>query len=184
MEQDEKDYSPMQRLKRRLYAMRNGVVADSLRRAGCPRRLIFGVNLPQLNEIAAEFGPSEELAEALRNDTALRESVLLAPMLFPIEKLDRDMARKLCEGVKWAEEADILCFKLLRKADFAAEMAMELCEKDEPLQRYCGLRLWMNIVGRNPSEALKAAEKELSRDDGISTLASMLAEEARFLTEE
>lgn len=171
----------MQRLKRRLFAMRNGVVADSLRRAGCPRRIVFGVNLPQLNEIAAEFGPSEELADALWADTPLRESALLAPMLYPAEKLSFDKARKACESIVWTEEADILCFKLLRKTDFAPELAEELSASEEPLRRYTGLRLWFNIVARYPAQALAAAEAELKRPQPISTLASMLAEEARFL---
>ncbi len=39
-------------IKQRLYAMRNGVIADSLRNAGSPYRSIFGLNLPQLTEIA------------------------------------------------------------------------------------------------------------------------------------
>ena len=74
MENGANDFNIMQQVKRSLFAMRNGVVADSLRKAGCPHRIVFGVNLPQLNEIAAKYGPSEELAEALWADTALRES--------------------------------------------------------------------------------------------------------------
>lgn len=163
--------------------MRNGVVADSLRKAGCPYRLIFGVNLPQLTEIAEECGQSEELADSLWADRDLRESALLAPMLYPAEKLNIEKARELCGNILWHEDADILCFKLLRKADFAPVLAKELCEEDAPLKRYAGLRLWFNIVARYPSEALSAAHTELSRPQPISSLASMLAEEARFLLE-
>lgn len=175
------EYSPLQLVKRRLFAMRNGVVADSLRRAGCPRRIVFGVNLPQLVEIAAEFAPSEELAKQLWDDEALRESFLLAPMLFPVDKLTLDFARALCDKIKWHEDADILCFKLLRKAEFAPVLASELCMSAEPLKRYTGLRLWFNIVGSHPREALNAARHELDRPDCLSTLASMLQEEASFL---
>ena len=178
----ETQFSPMQQLKRRLFAMRNGIVADSLRRAGCPHRIVFGLNLPQLNEIAAEIGKSEELAEALWHDTALRESVLLAPMIFPAEKLTLDKARALAAGVMWHEDADILCFKLLRFAPFAAGLAAELCASTGRMARYTGLRLYFTIISRHAAEALAAAEAELARPDAISTLASMLAEEARFLT--
>lgn len=171
----------MQQLKRRLFAMRNGVVADSLRRAGCPHRIIFGLNLPQLNEIAAEFGQSEELAEELWADKPLRESVLLAPMLFPVDKLTMEKARELAGGVMWYEDADILCFKLLRKASFAAELAAELCAKTDRLARYTGLRLYFTIISDHAAQALAAAAAELARPDAISTLASMLKEEADFL---
>lgn len=178
-------FSRMQTLKRRLYAMRNGVVADTLRRAGCPHRIIFGLNLPQLNEIAAEYGHDAGLAEELRADTALRESVLLAPMLYPVESLTEEKAREMAAGVMWHEDADILCFKLLRHAPFAAKLAAELCAEDNNrMARYTGMRLFFTIISAVPAEALEAAQKELARPDAVSTLASMLAEEARFLLNE
>lgn len=191
MEQ-ETQFNKMQQLKRSLFAMRNGVIADSLRKAGCPHRIVFGVNLPQLNDIAAQYGPSEELAEALWADTALRESALLAPMLYPKEKLSIEKARELCARVMWHEDADILCFKLLRDREFAPQLAKELvgCEVSR-MARYTGLRLYLSMLAVMPpakakdsaltKEALVAADTELGRPDTISTLASMLREEASFL---
>lgn len=175
-------FSKMQTLKRRLFAMRNGVVADTLRKAGCPHRIIFGLNLPQLNEIAAEYGEDRQLSEALRTDTALRESALLAPMIYPRADLTIESAREMAAGVLWHEDADILCFKLLRHAPFAAKLAAELCEKnDDRMARYTGLRLFFTIISQHAAEASSAAERELMRPDAISTLASMLREEAGFL---
>lgn len=177
----EENFNPIQRVKRSLYAMRNGIVADGLRRAGCPYRLVFGVNLPQLNEIAAGVGKDAELAEALWADVDLRESALLAPMIYPHEKLTQDKARELASHVKWPEDADILCFKLLRFAPFAGDLAAELVRAVEPLKRYTGLRLYFCTLAQHPEAALQAAEAELARSDSISGLASMLADEARFL---
>jgi 3-methyladenine DNA glycosylase AlkD len=173
----------MQLVKRRLYAMRNGIVADSLRKGGCPHRLIFGVNLPQLAEIAAKFGPNTEVAEALRADRDLRESALLAPMLYPVGQLTIEEARKWVAEAMWSEDVDILCFKLLKKAAFARQLAGELVAADASLMRYAGLRLYFNIVSQCPEQALSAAEAELKRADALSSLASMLAEEARFIME-
>ncbi len=180
MEQ-EHNYSPMQLIKRRIYAMRNGVVADALRQSGCPHRFIFGVNLPQLSEIATMFEPSVEFAEALWNDKNSRESMMIAPMLYPIAALTLGDARRLAAGVTWSEDADILCFKLLRHAPFAAELAAEFCAKPERLMRYTGLRLYFCNVAKYPAEALAAANAELGRSDAISGVASMLAEEAKFI---
>ncbi len=192
MEESTKEFNIMQQLKRSLFALRNGVIADSLRKAGCPHRIVFGLNLPQLNEIAAQYGPSEELAEALWKDTALRESALLAPMLYPKERLTLEKARKLCATVQWHEDADILVFKLLRDADFAPSLARELvaCEVSR-MSRYTGLRLYLSMLSVMlpdkakdaplTREALDAANAELERPDAISSLASMLREEASFL---
>lgn len=177
----EENFNPMQRVKRSLYSMRNGIVANGLRRAGCPYRLVFGVNLPQLNEIAAGIGKDAALAEALWADTDLRESALLAPMIYPHEMLTQDKALELVTRVKWPEDADILCFKLLRYAPFAGELAARLASSEEPLKRYTGLRLYFCTLSEHPAAALKAAEDELARHDPISGLASMLADEARFL---
>jgi len=180
------EFSDMQLLKRRLFAMRNGVVADALRKAGCPHRIIFGLNLPQLNEIASEMGKSAKFSDRLRADTALRESALLAPMLYPVAELTYDKAREMALTTMWHEDADILCFKLLRHTPFASQLAAELCKAPDtaPLARYTGLRLYFNIVAQYPAEALEAARRELSRPQPISTLASMLAEEAQFLLSE
>lgn len=182
MDQPSTEFNRMQRLKRSLYAMRNGVVADSLRKAGCPHRIVFGLNLPQLNEIASQYGPDEALAEELWKDTALRESALLAPMLYPLDKLTFDHAWRLAVGTMWHEDADILCFKLLRHAPFASELAEKLAACDQSrMCRYTGLRLYFSLVSREPRKALAAAQAELQRPDALTALASMLAEEAGFI---
>lgn len=183
IEMEENKIPGVSEIKKRLYAMRNGILADSLRKGGCPHRLIWGLNLPQLNEIASEIEPSEDLALQLWEDKSLRESVLLAPMVYPADALTFDKALQLCKGIVWHEDADILCFKLLRNADFAPALAQSLCSSDEPLQRYAGLRLWFNLISKFPDKALAAAEAELNRPTPIHTLAAMLAEEARFLME-
>ncbi len=47
------DFNLMQAVKRRLYAMRNGALAAQMRNAGLHYRINFGLNIPQLKEIAA-----------------------------------------------------------------------------------------------------------------------------------
>lgn len=157
----------LQQLRRRLYAMRNGIVADALKKGGCPYPLIYGVNLPQLNEIAREIGISEDDAEILWADKGLRESALLAPMIFPVEKLTIAKARQLIESAAWEEEIDILCLKLIRNADFAAELAEELSNSNIPFKRYAGLRLWLNLINKYPHEALLAAKRELEQESPL-----------------
>ena len=49
---EEKTYSPMQTVKRGFFAMRNGVIADTLRKGGSTFRIIFCLNLPQFVDIA------------------------------------------------------------------------------------------------------------------------------------
>ena len=79
-------FNDMQVVKRRFFAMRNGAVADNMRKLGANYRIIFGLNLPQIVEIANETPHDEVLAEALWQIKSTRESQLLAPMIYPREK--------------------------------------------------------------------------------------------------
>ncbi len=171
-------------VKQQLYVMRNGIVADSLRSAGCPYRLIWGLNLPQLREIAAGIGHDRELALALRDNADLRESRLLSFLIFPPEDFTIDVARSWLSELNWSEDADLLCFALLKKAPFAAQIAAELCEADDRLRRYAGLRLWLAIASSAPQTALETARREAARPDALTSLASMLEAEATFHLEE
>lgn len=179
------EFNEMQLVKRRLFAMRNGATADSLRRNGAPYRIIFGLNLPQLVEIAQDYSGNAELAERLWANRTTRESLLLAPMLYPVEKLDYETALRWGREVLTAEVADILCHRLLRKTAFADELADELVESAETLHRYCGLRLMMNRFPGRASHAKQAAVNELERNDAMTrALCRQIIDEADFLAEE
>ncbi|MCM1317647.1 MAG: DNA alkylation repair protein [Bacteroides sp.] len=175
-------FNPVQQLNRRLYAMRNGIVADTLRRAGCPFKIIFGLNLPQLIEIAAETPKSVELAEQMWFDTVKRENMLIAPMLMPKEDMTIERARRWVSIIPSAEVADILCHRLLRHCDFALTLASEMSESDKAMDRYLAVRLMFNLVSKYPQEALKIARKEMARNDRFTSMvACSLEDEAKFI---
>lgn len=176
-------YNKMQEVKREVYAMRNGVVADVLRKAGSPFRFIMGVNIPQLKEIAARRNPDPDLAAELRADRACRESQLLWPLLIDPATVTVEEARDWLRSSASRESTDILCLSLLRCRDDALSLALE-CLADvvaEDNIRYAGLRLLWNIVGKCPEDVLDAANLEIAASrPSTKHLAEMLAEEARF----
>lgn len=129
--------------KQRFFALRNGLLADTLReQAAIGHRLIFGLNLPQLMQIATEAGTDAELADRLWADSDCRESRLLAPMVCP-----RTAPRLhwLAE-VTSVEEADVVCHRLLRHQPGALEAAAAQAGADDPLLRYAALRLLLNLM--------------------------------------
>jgi len=162
MEEPEHRYNPMQTIKRRFFALRNGIVADVLRRAGSPYKVIFGLNLPQIVEIASEREPSREMAEALWANNTTRESALLAPMLMPRDTFSEEDARRWISTVPDQEAADILCHRLLRHLPYACTLADSLSDGDG-LELYTGIRLAVNFVYTKPAEAYAIANKVLER---------------------
>ena len=154
------EYNPMQRVKRQFFAMRNGIIADTMRKAGSPFRVVFGLNLPQIVEIAAQTGVDDELAEALWANSTTRESMLMAPMIADRTAFDIDRARRWVATVPAAEVADILCHRLLRHMPYAWQLAEELAD-NAPTQ-YTGLRLVLNLLASDPEKALLIGQRHSS----------------------
>ncbi len=59
-------------IKHQFMVFRNGIVADTLRNAGMPYHVIFGLQLPQLSQIARTVSPDSTLARELWEDKNVR----------------------------------------------------------------------------------------------------------------
>lgn len=190
IQQNDPRFSEMQNIKRRFFALRNGVIADRLRTAGDPHRIVFGLTLPQLAEVAAASPHDNHLAQMLWDNDTTRESRLLAPMLADADTFDCETARAWVESLKGAEEADILCHKLLRHLTFAIELVDRYADRnDNALLRYLSIRLAFNLIykadgaTRNHIGSLAAAEQQ-RHDPMTRFVATQLAEEIEFLNEQ
>lgn len=180
-------FNKMQTLKRRFFAMRNGLLADQMRRAGSPFRIIFGLNIIQLNEIARDYGHDPELAATLWENTTTRESMLLAPMLWHPDDFSHDDAVRLCSALPDTEVADMVCHRLLRLRHDAASIVDALIISEKPLMRYTALRLTLPLTGAkiNPHKVIEIADTEISAKNPLTLpLAAMVKSEAEFILED
>lgn len=132
-------------IKYNFMCFRNGIVSDALRNSGMPYKIIFGLQLPQIADIAHGIRPDRELARALWDDHTVRESRLLACYLFPIDTVDEQTAYALASSVMTVEEADILAFRLLRRLPFADSLARRLLSEESPVVAYAGRALLRNL---------------------------------------
>lgn len=177
------EFNAMQRVKRRLFAMRNGALASQMALHGAEYKINFGLNLPQISEIARDFLPGGEeaatlpegfsyadFARRLRDNTTTRESMLIAPMLFPVEALDIAEALEWGSGAATAEVADVLCMKLLRNHPSAREIAAGLLAKGE------GIAAVQSAKSEGTPEGLLA--KSEGTTAGMSTKGEAMAEYA------
>lgn len=132
-------------IRQEFFVYRNGLLADTLRNAGDIHKMIFGLNLSQITDIAKRFDANENVATELWNSRNSRECRLIAPMIFPIEKLSKDTAIQWITDTENYEVADNLCHKLLRYADFASEICSMFIDGTD-MQRYIAMRLAINLL--------------------------------------
>lgn len=177
-------FNDIQNIKRRFFAMRNGIIADTLRKAGSPYRMIFGLNLPQIQEIAASIGKNAAIAESLHADSPTRESQLLAPMIMPADEMTLEKSLEWIRTSPSDETTDVLCHRLLRHLPFALEIAEAAITDGTPRGRYGGVRLMWNLIPAQSDAVYPIALQEASRgNDSVSLLARNLMEEIDFLRE-
>ena len=140
-------------IRKEFFAFRNGIIADKLRKAGDPHHMIMGCLLVDIigivsraRECIGDMAQMEAIASELWSDTNSRECRLAAPMLYPAESMTPDLALRWCESVETTEVADNLCHKLLRHLDFADALFRQLITQDQPLIKYTGYRLLLNLI--------------------------------------
>ena len=109
-------------IKLELRAAMNGVVAAQMRQAGMPYKLIFGVELPRLQEIAREFRADRRLAQDLWNESS-RECKILATMLMPPAECLAEIAEIWTDEMPTAEIAQIAVQQLFSHTRWAADTA-------------------------------------------------------------
>ena len=178
-------FNEMQTVKRRFFAMRNGAVADNMRRHGANYRIIFGLNLPQIVEIANETPANATLAETLWKNQSTRESMLIAPMIYPRDEFGFDVACRWVSEVPTAEVGDVLCHRLLRHKDYALQLAIAMVKSSKVMERYVALRLMFNLLPVHIDEVATIATDELEKGESLTALlCRQLLDEVAFLKEE
>lgn len=161
-------------IKHELFALRNGVVADALRKAGAPHRFIMGCTLSDIATLAQACTPGAPLAQALWDDASHRECRLLAPMLYPPEQFSRATAMQWCRSLLTHEEADVLCHRLLRHLPYRDALVDDLLGSDGPMTRYCAFRLMLNILLTAPATSCHACRWKMSAVGAVATATPQL----------
>lgn len=158
-------------IKADLRAAMNGVAAQALRQGGAGYRLAYGVELPRLRQIAAAYTPSRRLALALWND-AIRETRMMAVMLFPPADFDADTADLLVSQLQRyeADLAGLLAMDLMANAPFASEMAFRWMADEDEVRQLCGFLTATRLLMQD-GHFSEQAEAEL-RDQAEAALAS------------
>lgn len=158
-------------IKAELRSSMNGVAAKAIRGSGMGYRLVYGVELPRLREIAAGFTPDRHLALALWQED-IREYKILAIMLFPVDEFDNDLANIWVESLRpeQSELAGLLVMDILAKKEFAAEQAFLWMADDRQMQQLCGFLLITRLMMQGAELSPDAAAEFL--DQAEATIAT------------
>lgn len=112
----------IRQIRTRLRLAMDGAVSASMRNKGVTYKLNFGVTLPRLKEIAAQFAADATLAEYLWQQD-IREFKILATLLYPPSEFTARQADEWVAQIRYMEIAEQFCANLMQREPFAPACA-------------------------------------------------------------
>lgn len=134
-------------IKADLRAAMNGIASKAIKDSGMGYKLVYGVELPRLREMAADYEPDHRLAQALWQEN-IREYKMLAILLYPREEFDWDIADIWLADLpmEQAEIAQLLCMELLSTIPGAADHAFYGMADERPMYQLCGFLILTRLL--------------------------------------
>ena len=145
METDIQD--TLKQIKRSFHTRMNGVASQSMRQKGLDYKVNWGVALPHLREMAAEYQPSYSLAVELWKEN-IRECKILATMLMPPAEMPEQLVELWMEQTKSQEIAEMAVFNLYQHLDYAPQMAFRWIASDDSIRQLSGYQLLACLFGK------------------------------------
>ena len=143
----------------RMFRGRQNIVTSSLlREHGYQYKVAFGCSLPDLKDIAAQIRQGildsespfhgldlTELAEALWADVNIRESRMVAPMLYPRGTMTVDVAERWVQSIPTPEVADVVCMYAFQFG-IGQELIARWTSSPDRMTQYCALSLQRRLA--------------------------------------
>lgn len=145
METDIQD--TLKQIKRSFHTRMNGVASQSMRQKGLEYKVNWGVALPHLREMAAEYHPSYSLAVELWKEN-IRECKILATMLMPPAEMPEQLVELWMEQTKSQEIAEMAVFNLYQHLDYAPQMAFRWIASEKSIYQLSGYQLLACLFGK------------------------------------
>jgi 3-methyladenine DNA glycosylase AlkD len=134
-------------IKSRFRLYMNGIASQSMREKGLDYKVNFGIELPRLKEIAAEFTPNHDVAQALWKEN-IRECKILAGLLQPVDTFYPEIADIWVEDMRYPEIAELTVMNLFRRLPYASEKAFEWMAAEGEYFQLCGFLLMAHLLMR------------------------------------
>jgi hypothetical protein len=154
----------------RLRKAMNGITSASMRSKGITYKLNFGVALPEIKAIAADFTPDATLARWLWEQD-VREHKILATLLFPPAEFSEQDADTWISEIRYPEIVEQFCTNLAQHLSFAPTLAERWIRAAHENTQVAGFLLYARLYSRGirslPPEPLLAEARKVM-DGGVS----------------
>lgn len=140
----------------------NGAVSQSMREKGLIYKLNFGVELPRIRAIAADYEPNHDLAQALWKED-IRECKILAAMLQPIKTFFPEIADIWVEDIKNNEIAELTCMSLFQHLPYAPAKSFHWIADEREYVQVCGFLTAARLLAKKGNMAERAAGELLDQ---------------------
>lgn len=119
----------------------NGVASAQMRKGGMPHHVVWGIELPRLRTIAAEFRQDRQLGQRLWGEN-VRESQLLGILLTPQSEFIPEVADIWVHEARTPEAVSLLAMELVVPQPWATDMAFRWIAGGGELPALCG---WLTV---------------------------------------
>ena len=154
-------------IRKRLRLAMNGAISASMRQKGMNYKLIFGVPIMEIRQIAEEYDKDAILARALWKED-VREMKILATLLYPAGSLSLQEALQWAKEIPYPEIAEQCCNNLFPEMKQPCKLAMQLssCEAS-PLARMTGILLFSQLFKKGKDVGLEDRRAFLSLCENV-----------------
>ena len=144
-------------IKKELRANMNGIASEAMGRKSEDYRVNFGVEIPRIHNIAAEFEPSHELAQQLWKES-VRECRILATILQPSDSFLPEIADIWVDDIRTLELAQVACLNLFARMPRASEKAFQWIASERELTQQCGYLTLCHLMRKGEMSERSADE--------------------------
>lgn len=124
-------------IRRKIRLSMNGIVSEKMTQNGIVYKSNYGVAIPRIKEIAADYVSNHDLAQRLWM-LQIRETMIMATLLQPLDKFTPLIAREWVEQFNQIEIIEQATMNLFCKLSFADSLCLEWIQSDN---------IWVQITG-------------------------------------
>ena len=140
----------------------NGVASQSMRDKGLTYKLNFGVELPRIKTIAANYEKDHKLAQALWKED-IREFKILAGMLQPVDTFYHEIADIWITDIHNIEIAELTVMNLFQYLPYVPAKSFQWIASEEEYAQVVGYLTIARLLGKKGDMTERASSELLDQ---------------------